>query len=156
MPKLSEKLSYAAEVMNAVLGDGMSSRLFQEVREKRGLAYALKCFLEQERDYGHCLIYAGVEKKNIKKTIEVIKNEIKKIRVISSRELDEAREQCIGKWNVEKEQSESTAVKLILQEMATNSSDYYDYTEFISNVKMSDVKKINRISKYSLGMIVPK
>jgi len=71
MPKLNEKNRYAAEIFDSVLGGGMSSRLFQEVREKRGLCYAIKSNLEQSKDYSYELIYVGTVKEKV--------NEIKKI-----------------------------------------------------------------------------
>lgn len=141
--------------MNAIFGEGMSSRLFQEVREKRGLAYTAHSFLEQERDYGHCLIYAGVEKKNIQKTKEVILNVVKGMKKISSKEIDQAKEQCIGKWNVQNEQSDATATNLFLEETAGQAGSYYKYPDFVSKVTLKDVLKIVKIKGLSQGMIVP-
>lgn len=155
MPTLRSRKRYAADVMNAILGDGMSSRLFQEVREKRGLAYTAKSFLEQERDYGHAILYAGVEKKNIKKTKEVILQVLKGMKKISSKEIDQAREQCIGKWNVGNEQSENTATNLFVEETFGKAEDYYRYPEFINEVTLEDVKELVKIKGLSEGMISP-
>jgi predicted Zn-dependent peptidase len=155
VPNLRGEKRYACDIMNAILGDGMSSRLFQEVREKRGLAYAIKSIVEQERDYGHCIVYAGVEKKNLKKTKEIVLKEIKGMKRISRKEIEEAKEQCIGRWQVENEQCDSVAVQLFLQETATQAEDFYKYPEFIKNVSLKDVLKIVKIKGLSQGMIVP-
>ncbi|MEM2954715.1 MAG: pitrilysin family protein, partial [Candidatus Nanoarchaeia archaeon] len=101
VPKLSEKERYASEIFNAILGQGMSSWLFQEVREKRGWAYSIKSFLEQEKDYGHCIVYAGIDKKNLKKVREIILKEIKKFQDLKTKDLEEAKEQCIGNWQLD-------------------------------------------------------
>ncbi len=155
IPNLRSRERYACDVMNAILGDGMSSRLFQEVREKRGLAYTAHSYLEQERDYGHCLIYAGVEKKNVRKTKEIILKVLKGMKKISSKEISQAKEQCIGKWNVQNEQSDVTATNLFLEETAGRAEDYYKYLDFINEVTLEDVLKIIKIKGLSQGAIIP-
>ncbi len=155
MPNLRDKGRYGCDVMNAILGAGMSSRLFQEIREKRGLAYTIKSFVEQERDYGHCLIYAGVEKPNLKKTKELILRELKGMKNITAREIEQAKEQCIGRWQVESEQSEGAAIQLFMQEMATKAEEIYEYPEKIGSVKIGDVKALMKLKGLSQGMIVP-
>lgn len=155
LPNLRDKRRYSCDVMNAILGDGMSSRLFQEVREKRGLAYTVKSMVEQERDYGLCLIYAGVEKPNLKKAKELILKEIKGMKKIDKKEFEEAKEQCIGRWNVEREQCDNVAIQLFLQESATKAEDFYKYPEKISEVKISEVFNLMKIKGLSQGMILP-
>ena len=155
LPNLRENGRYACDVMNAILGEGMSSRLFQEVREKRGLAYTVKSMVEQERDYGHCLVYAGVEKPNLKKAKEIILKEIKGMRKISRKEFEDAKEQCIGRWNVEREQCDSVAIQLFLEESAKKAEDFYQYPEKISEVKIPELLKLVKIKGLSQGMIVP-
>lgn len=155
VPNSQNQKRYSCEIFSAILGEGMSSRLFQEVREKRGLAYTVRSMIEQEKDYGHCLVYAGVEKKNLKKAKEIIIREIKGMKKISSKELDEAKEQCIGKYEVENEQCDSVAVKLILEEISKDANDFYNYPEFISNVSLNDVKDLAKTKAFSEGMIVP-
>src|SRR3989344_4946058 len=77
VPKLNDKNRYSAEIFENILGGGMSSRLFQEVRERRGLCYAIKSNLEQSKDYSYMIIYAGALKENVKKIKEIILKEIK-------------------------------------------------------------------------------
>ncbi|MCX8194015.1 MAG: insulinase family protein [Candidatus Pacearchaeota archaeon] len=154
--KLSDKERYASEIFNAILGQGMSSWLFQEVREKRGWAYSIKSFLEQEKDYGHCIVYAGVDKKNLKKVKEIVLKEISKFKELKTRELEEAKEQCIGNWQLEMEDSERTAAALTIQEIATKAEDFYRYDEKISSTKLQDVKNIAEIKNYVFAAVVPK
>jgi len=155
VPNLRDKRRYGCDVMNAILGEGMSSRLFQEIREKRGLAYTIKSMVEQERDYGHCMVYAGVEKQNLKKTKELVLKEIKGMKNIDKKEIEQAKEQCIGRWQVENEQSEGAAIQLFMQEMATKAEEIYEYPERIGDVKLQDVKDLMKLKGMSQGMIIP-
>ena len=62
----TDERRFALGVLNAALGGGMSSRLFQEVREKRGLAYSVYSFSAQYADSGFLGIYAGCSPKKVK------------------------------------------------------------------------------------------
>ena len=76
---MSEK-RFAAAVLNVILGGNMSSRLFQEIREKRGLAYAVYSFFTAYVDMGQFGVYAGVEPEQTVDTIRLIIAELNKIR----------------------------------------------------------------------------
>ncbi|MFH1825945.1 MAG: pitrilysin family protein [bacterium] len=67
---------YPYSVLDTILGGSMSSRLFQEVREKRGLAYSIYSTASPFRHFGLSYIYAGVNKKNLEKVVELIMAEI--------------------------------------------------------------------------------
>ena len=71
---------YAMELLNIALGANMSSRLFHELREKRGLAYAISSHVRYYSDGGAVSIEAGVDNKNIAKVIELILKELSKLR----------------------------------------------------------------------------
>lgn len=85
----------ALQIGNTILGNGMSSRLFQEVREKLGLAYTVYSFITVFRECGHLTIYAGVSPDNVTKAYEAIIREIKKVLEsgITDAEFRRAREQ---------------------------------------------------------------
>lgn len=86
--------SYATlMVLDCVMGGGMSSRLFQEVREKRGLAYTVHSFASCYSDTGVFACYAGTDELHIAELLNVVSNEFKKITVdISEDEVNRARE----------------------------------------------------------------
>jgi predicted Zn-dependent peptidase len=67
---------FALGVLNNALGGGMSSRLFQEVRERRGLAYSVYSFATQYADAGVFGVYAGVAKKRVDEVLSVIRDEL--------------------------------------------------------------------------------
>ncbi|MFV1917604.1 MAG: M16 family metallopeptidase [Patescibacteria group bacterium] len=90
---------YAEAVLSVVLGGGASSRLFTEVRERRGLAYAVRTSVSHYLDTGHLATYAGVRLKAIDEAIKVIQNEYSKVKKpaeITNRELSKAKEYLKG------------------------------------------------------------
>ena len=70
---------YAAYVLNTLLGGGMSSRLFQEIREKRGKAYSVYSFASSYRDVGYLGVYAGTSTEWVEEVIELILAELKNL-----------------------------------------------------------------------------
>ena len=87
------KDEYALAVLATILGGGMSSRLFMEVREKRGLAYSVHASVEKYPDTGYFVVNAGVEHAKLEKTVETILAEFKKIKStpVSKAELEKAK-----------------------------------------------------------------
>src|SRR5207247_7569189 len=67
----SDKRRFAASILDAILGGSASSRLFQEIREKRGLAYAVYSFLSQYADTGQIGIYIGTREENLAETLAI-------------------------------------------------------------------------------------
>jgi len=94
------KAKYAEAVLTSILGGGMSSRMFTEVREKRGLAYAIKTSRDNLHDTGYLSTYAGVDLKRIDQAIDVILKQYYKIskgkNEISIGELKKAKEYIKG------------------------------------------------------------
>ena len=155
VPTLLDKRRYAIEILDAVLTKGMSSKLFQEIREKRGLAYAVKGFLSQDRNYGYEAIYVGTVKEKVREVKELILKEINKAEKLEKKELEEAKEQLIGLRNVESEDSEQVMIDLITEENAGNAEEYYRYEEQINSVKLEEVRKLAKLKGYSFIALVP-
>ena len=95
---LVEKERYSCSILNVILGGSMSSRLFQEVRERRGLAYSIYSFLSSHTDAGVLGIYGAVRPQNIMETLEVIRGEVRRFKEepISEGELRAAKEHIKG------------------------------------------------------------
>lgn len=70
---------YAASILSAILGGGISSRLFQEIREKRGLVYSIYAYSTSYRDTGQFAIYAGTRPDQVQELLPVVHDELKKI-----------------------------------------------------------------------------
>ena len=89
---------FEAMVLDAVLGSGMSSRLFQEVREKRGLAYAVSSYTMSYAHAGSFAVYAGTRPSNLEEVVTIIRRELERALAegITQSELDRARESLVS------------------------------------------------------------
>lgn len=96
--ELDHENLYVLHIMNSVLGGGISSRLFQEIREERGLVYSVFTYHSSFRDAGLFSIYAGLSKNNLELVVSLISKELKNLREkgITSEELIRAKEQIKG------------------------------------------------------------
>ena len=98
--KSRDDLVYPMLALNLVLGGGMSSRLFQEIREKRGLAYSVFSYTSSYMQEGLFSIYAGCNPKNEKKVLNIIDSQIDKIRNkgLTKKEIESAKQQLKGNF----------------------------------------------------------
>lgn len=105
------KDEYALAVLATILGGGMSSRLFMEVREKRGLAYSVHAWAEKYPDTGYFVVQAGVEHGKLPKTIQTILAEFRKMKKenVSSAELSKAKAYIKGTSTIALETSDAVA-----------------------------------------------
>ena len=133
------------DVLATILGGGMSSRLFTEVRERRGLCYFVRTFAEHYLDQGYIGTFSGVTLNKIDKAIKIILQEHKKIikYEISPKELNKAKEYIKGKFLLSAEGSYDIAhfigmEKLILDRVIS----IEDYFKEIQGVTTIAIKKI--------------
>ncbi len=154
-PLSSSKESYAGELFNTILGDGMSSRLFTEVREKRGLVYGIKSDLDMGKNYSYLIIWAGTDKEKAQEVIEVSLNEFSKMSLLTEKELEKSKKQAIGNFLVENEDSISTATNLIMFEISRKAEDFYNYAENLNKVSLKEITDLARLKKYSLVILNP-
>jgi len=153
---------FALSLLSVILGGNMSSRLFIEVREKRGLAYYVRSGVEAFKDCGYFSTSAGVEHKNIEKAIEIILEEYKKIseNLVSERELQKAKDFIKGKSSMGLEASDEVAMFFIGQELRKKKiMKIEEIFAHIDKVKTSDVLRVARDifqnKKLNLAIIGP-
>ncbi len=110
-PNIFSKERYALQVLSVILGGNMSSRLFQEIREKRGLAYYVHTKIDLNPDTGYLTTYAGIDHKKINKVTSLIIEEYKKIKDKgpSETELKRAKDYIKGIFRLSLEDSENIA-----------------------------------------------
>ncbi len=110
---------YTAHVLNALLGGGMSSRLFQEIRERRGRAYAVYSFLSGYRDVGYLGVYVGTRAEWTREVIELAVEEMAKVAggQVTEAELERARNQLIGNTLLGLESADSWMSHMARSEM---------------------------------------
>lgn len=115
---------YDLAVLSMILGGGMSSRLFQEIREKRGLVYSVYSFTASHSHAGLFGIYAGTEAKDLPVLMPVVVDEIKKIcnDKVSDKEFSRAKMQLKASIKMGLESSSSTAEVLARQNLIYNRS----------------------------------
>ncbi|MBE9504184.1 MAG: insulinase family protein [Proteobacteria bacterium] len=115
----SDPRRYNAYILNAILGDGMSSRLFQEIREKNGLAYNIYSYLSSYDDCGFWGVYVGTGAENVDDVLQRISFELKKVKLneISADELSSAKEQLKGNMILGLESSDSRMQRLAHNEI---------------------------------------
>lgn len=94
----SDSRRFAITILNAAFGGGMSSRLFQEIREKRGLAYTVYSYHTSYKKTGLFGVYAGTSMEHLQKVLELFHNEVEKIAAkgLTKKELEDTREQLKG------------------------------------------------------------
>jgi predicted Zn-dependent peptidase len=114
----NHKDRYVLSLLSVILGGNMSSRLFIEIREKRGLAYSVQTGVDTYQDCGYIATQAGVEHKKLEHTIETILEEYKKIATekVSGKELQKAKDYVKGKGVMGMEASDEVAMFFIDQE----------------------------------------
>lgn len=105
------KERYALKLLGIILGGGMSSRMFLEIRERRGLAYAVSSGCDFQSDIGSFYIYAGLNSKKIREAIKVILDEYQKIasEKVLEEELQKAKDFLRGRTELALEDSNSVA-----------------------------------------------
>jgi len=155
-PALGSSDFYAFEVLNSYLAGGASSRLFLEIREKRGLAYTIKSEVSAEKDYSYCVIYVGTMKENVDRVKKIILKEFENVKNMTEKELEKIKEKLIGLRKISAEESENVMNELMIYEMNGSAEEYYRYEDKIKSVKLEDVKRLAKIKNYSTAAIVPK
>lgn len=136
---VNDENRFAESVLTAVLSDGMSSRLFTEIREKRGLVYGVGAQNMMSTDTGMTIFYAGTSPENVDELMPVLANEIKKIATdkVSDRELARAKKQMLTSSRLSKDS---------LMGRLNGNSNSYNMKEKLPNAQeMTD--KVNAVTK---------
>jgi predicted Zn-dependent peptidase len=118
-PPITDDNRYATLILNTVLGSGMSSRLFQTIREERGLAYAIYSDLSPYSDTGSLCVYAGTSAGKALEVIDLVLAEFRNLKEtpLSDEELTRAKDQLKGNILMGLESSNSRMANLARQEM---------------------------------------
>jgi predicted Zn-dependent peptidase len=149
---------YAAYVLNTMLGGSMSSRLFQNVREKRGLAYAVFSNLSAYRDAGSLTVYAGCANEAVREVVTLVVQELRGMKVEPPEaELRRAKDHLKGSLMLSLESTSSRMSNLARQEMYFDRQFSLDETlDSIEHVSAADVVRVARdlFANGSLGATV--
>jgi predicted Zn-dependent peptidase len=118
----SDRRRFAASLLDAILGGSASSRLFQEIREKRGMAYAVYSFVSQYTDTGQIGVYLGTREDNLSDALAITAEQIADIASgnLPARELERAKENIKGRVLLSME-STSTRMNRLGKSLITDS-----------------------------------
>ena len=155
----SEGGDYAARVLSSLMGEGMSSRLFSEIREKRNLAYSIKGEAEINKRFAYNFVYVGTTKERVGEVKKLILGEFKKVAEnLSEEELEQIKEQLIGNYLISIEDSQEQMTELLFSEVHSKAEDFYEFEKRIREVKLNDVRKLaDKVVKgnYSFFALLP-
>jgi predicted Zn-dependent peptidase len=143
--RMAHELRYPLYILNTVLGGGMSSRLFQNIREKQGLAYAVYSELSLFSDTGCFTVYAGTAAETAKQVISSVMQELRLLKdeLISEDELRRAKDHLKGSLLLGMESTPSHMSNLARQELYfENYMTLDDMLENMENVKRDEVQAI--------------
>ena len=135
---------FSLGLMNVILGEGMSSRLFLEVREKQSLAYDVHSSISLYKDCGALSVYCGVEPRKSQRAINAILEELRRIQTdIPETELDKAKELSKGRMLLRMEDSRSVCMWMGAQQALTGTVRTVDEAvEQIDAVSTADVERV--------------
>jgi predicted Zn-dependent peptidase len=137
---------YVFFLLNTILGAGVSSRLFQEIREKRGLAYAIYSFIASYHDTGVWGVYAGVSRKKVAEVLQLILKEIYSLKdTVTEAELVRAKNQLKGNIILGLESSSGRMNNIARQEIYYGR--YYSPKEIIQGINSITLDQIRNLAE---------
>lgn len=138
-----DKRRYAADVLATILGGGMSSRLFQLLRDKMGAAYYVRTFSDESTDTGNFATWAGIDNRRTEEIIKAILNEYKKIKrvKVSGAELTKAKEHIEGSLILGIETSDELA-------------SFYGFQEILKHEILKPEEVIKKVRTVTAGDIL--
>ena len=138
---------YASYILNTLLGGGMSSRLFQNIRERQGLAYAIYSDLNPYRDTGCLSVYAGTSRESAGKVVQSIVSEFRKLKTetVPPEELRRAKDQLKGSLMLSLESSTARMSNLARQEMYFDR--FYTLDELIEKIEGVTAEELKELAE---------
>jgi predicted Zn-dependent peptidase len=134
-------------MMNAVLGEGMSSRLFLELREKRGLTYDVHSYDANYADAGHLVIYAGFAPQNGAEVLKAIMREVARLRegLVPDVEIERVRDFAKGRLELRLEDTRGVSGWLAGQELFLGRvRSVEEVSAIIDGVTPADIQRVAR------------
>jgi len=137
---------YAVDLLSTVLGEGMSSRLFLELREERALVYDVHSYPSEFRDAGSFTIYAGCDPDNARVTVEASLAEVEKLLAcLPAAELDKGKSMAQGRIQLRMEDTRSVAGWLGSQELLLGRIETVD--EVVAQIQAVTLDDVMRVAK---------
>ncbi len=138
---------YVIDLLNTVLGEGMSSRLFLNIRERLGIAYDVHSFMQKHRDTGYVAVYLGVDPKKAVDAVKAVMGELSRLcdEGVESDELERAKEFTKGRLRLELETTNGVAFWLTYQELLLGQIRTIDEeVALVDAVTVADMQRVAR------------
>ena len=133
----------ALAVLNILFGDGLSSRLYQNLRDKYGIAYTIYSSSQLYSDCGSLYIYAATDKSKVKKTKDLVFKEIEKLNIISDNDLKRAKEQYKTGIIMELESMSARMQSMAKMELLEGELETMQCTlEKVDKINMEDIQRV--------------
>jgi predicted Zn-dependent peptidase len=144
---MADERRYVAAILNTILGAGMSSRLFQNIRERQGLAYAVFSELSSYRDAGLLSVYAGTSLETANRVVELICAEFRdlKERAVPDEELRRAKEHLKGSLTLSLESTQARMSNLARQEIYFGR--LFDLDEILAAIEAVSAEDVQRLAR---------
>jgi predicted Zn-dependent peptidase len=146
-PPITDENRYAALILNTVLGGGMSSRLFQTIREERGMVYSIYSDLSPYRDTGTLCVYAGTSAGKALEVVDLVLAEFRNLKEtpLTQEELTRAKDQLKGNLLLGLESSTARMANLARQEMYFH--HFFSVDELIARVDEVDTAQVQAMAQ---------
>jgi predicted Zn-dependent peptidase len=146
-PPITDENRYATLILNTVLGGGMSSRLFQTIREERGMVYSIYSDLSPLRDTGTLCVFAGTAAGKAVEVVDLILAEFRKLKetLLPAEELSRAKDQLKGNILLGLESSNSRMANLARQEMYFHK--FFTAEEVIARIEAVDAAEVQTMAR---------
>ncbi len=146
-PSQASNRRFACSIFNTILGGNMSSRLFQEIRENRGLAYSVYSFLSTYVDAGLLGVYVATDRQNVNRVLERTQREIKKIcnGDLSKSDLAAAKEHLIGGIYLASESADNRMMRMARNELVFEK--YISQEELVSCLEQVTIDEVVEIAQ---------
>ena len=138
---------YNLDLLNTILGEGMSSRLFLEIREKRGLAYDVHSYTSKHRDCGYFAVYTGVDPSKADEAVNAIVGELRRVidHDVPESELEKARQFTLGRLKLGLESTNAMASWLGQQQLLAGRIRMLD--EVVNAIEAVTVDSVRHVAR---------
>ncbi len=147
----SDRRRFAASLLDSILGGSASSRLFQEIREKRGMAYSVYSFASQYTDTGLIGVYVGTREENVGPSLEIVSEQIADIAAgnLRTRELERAKENLKGRIMLSME-STSNRMSRLGKSLITD-AELLSFERIIAEIESVDGDEVSELAALLLA-----
>jgi predicted Zn-dependent peptidase len=144
---IAHEKRHASYILNTLLGGGMSSRLFQNIRERQGLAYAIYSDLNPYRDTGCLSVYAGTSRESASKVVQCVVSEFRKLKAerVPEEEVRRSKDQLKGSLMLSLESSTARMSNLARQEMYFE--HFYSMDELLEKIEAVTAEELLQLAQ---------